>query len=209
MYCTRCGGLNSSAGTFCIQCGQPLHGTPHRSRYALANILKWVGIVLGVMGGLFIVLVVLAIIFGDSSDNQTNASDRMVSAPRPVADTLPTLTPTDVPTPIPVTAGMLSRDKDAKEVVWEKKYLDKYVLVSGSVWSIEDAGGKYDVKLDADFLTNVVCKVAKSRTSETEVLKLRKGNSVRVLGRVTNKGVIDIVVEDCSIDMNQRFGYSN
>ena len=64
---------------------------------------------------------------------------------------------------------------------------------------IEDAGDKYDVKLNADFLTNIVCKVSKSRAGEAEILQLQKGNSVRVLGTVTDRGVIDIVVEDCTI----------
>jgi hypothetical protein len=143
--------------------------------------------------GLFIVLIVLAAIFGDNGDDKVTGATSPATSPQPTA----TLRPT--PTPIPVTAERLSSDKDANEVAWEGKYLNKYVLISGDVFSIEDAGGIYDVKLDADFLTNIVCKVAKSRASEDEVLRLRKGDSVRVLGRVTDKGVIDIVVQDCVI----------
>ena len=164
------------------------------------------GIVFGCLFGLFVLLVILVGVFADTDGNQSPGSATQVppgpsltntGTPLPTVTALPTATPD--PTPVPVTAGQLSRDKNDNEVMWEKKFLNKYALISGEVWSIEDAGGNYDVKLNADFLTNVVCKMVKSSSSEDEVLRLRKGDSITVLGRVTDKGVFDIVVSDCSI----------
>ena len=164
------------------------------------------GIVFGCLFGLFVLLVILVGVFADTDGNQSPGAATQVPSdpsltdtgtPLPTVTALPTATPD--PTPVPVTAGQLSRDKTDNEVMWEKKYLDKYALISGEVWSIEEAGDTYDVKLNADFLTNVVCKMGKSSSSEDEVLRLRKGDSITVLGKVTDKGVFDIVVSDCSI----------
>ena len=164
------------------------------------------GIVFGCLLGLFVLLAILVGLFADEDGNQSPGSSEQVPSdpsltntgtPVPAVTALPTATPD--PTPVPVTADQLSRDKTDNEVMWERKYLNKYALISGEVWSIEDAGGNYDVKLDADFLTNVVCKMVKSSSSEDEVLRLRKGDSITVLGMVTDKGVIDIVVSDCSL----------
>ena len=212
MYCTSCGSLNSDRSRFCIQCGRPFPSSqvpqplkpPPRSRWF--GVLKWSGIVLGSLIGLLVLLGIVVDAFSEGDENQPPGSARQVPSdpsvtstetPTPTVPALPTAT--SVPTPVPVTAGQLSRDKTNNEVMWERKYLEKYALISGKVWSIEDAGEYYDVKLNAEFLTNVVCKIEKSPDSEHGVLRLRKGDNTAVLGKVTDKGVFDIVVDDCII----------
>ena len=108
-------------------------------------------------------------------------------------------TPTPRPTPVPVTATELNNLKTENEVAFESRFLDKEALISGSIWAVETAGDYYDVKLDAGILSNVVCKVARSADSEAAVAGLRQGRRISVVGRVTDDGVFDLVVEDCSI----------
>ena len=97
-----------------------------------------------------------------------------------------------------VTASALEREHEANEVYWEDKYVDKYVLITGSISSITDAGNQYDVKLHTDNLwVNVVCKV--HRTYKSSVLELATGETITIYGSVTNDGIIDIVVKDCTV----------
>lgn len=117
--------------------------------------------------------------------------------PTPTPAIVPT--PTPRPTPIPVTATELNNLKTENEVAFESRFLDKEALISGSISSVETAGNYYDVKLDAGILSNVVCKVARSAASESSVAGLRQGRRISVVGRVTDDGVFDLVVEDCSV----------
>ena len=114
---------------------------------------------------------------------------------------VPTQSPT--PTPVSVSADALQSEKELNEVAWTSKYNDNLALITGSISSITEAGNKYDVKLETDnFTVSIVCKV--DETNEPAVLSLQRGQTVTVLGRVTDDGIIDIVVEDCSIASSNR-----
>ena len=166
------------------------------------RILKWAGIVTGSLIGLLILLIVLVGVFGDSSDDQANtptttpASDPQAAItaaiPRPTATQQPT------PTPIVITAGALERQHEANEVYWEDMYVDKHVLITGTISSITEASSQYDVKLHTgNFWVNVVCKV--NRTYKSSILQLATGETITIYGLVTNDGIVDIVVKDCTV----------
>lgn len=173
------------------------------------RILKWTGIVIGSLVGLFILLIVLVAIFaGDDNDSRANTpAERPTSAPQaartpvtpgPTVTRRPTATPRPTPTPIRVTANALERQHEANEVSWESKYVNRYVLITGSISSITEAGNQYNVKLNTTSIwVTIVCKV--SRSNRSSVLDLRAGETVRVYGRVTDDGIVDIVVRDCTI----------
>ena len=109
-----------------------------------------------------------------------------------------TPTPIPAPTPISVSAEALQSEKELNEVAWKNKYNDNIALITGTIDSITEAGNKYDVKLETGIFTvDVVCKVDKA--DESTVLSLQQGQTVNVLGRVTDDGILDIVVKDCSI----------
>ena len=146
------------------------------------RILKWVGIVAGSLVGLIVLIVVLTSVLGG------NGGSDGASEP----------TPTPNPTPISVSAVALQSEQELNEAAWERKYNENFALITGSISSITEAGSKYDVKLETDnFTVDVVCKVDKA--DESVVFSLQQGQTVSVLGRVTDDGIIDIVVKDCSI----------
>ena len=120
---------------------------------------------------------------GDRSSSSNGASD-------PAA--------TLAPTPNSVSAEALQSEKQSNEVAWENKFNDNIALITGTIYSITEAGNKYDVKPEtANFTVAVVCKVDKA--DESIVLSLQQGQTVSALGRVTDDGILDIVVKDCSI----------
>ena len=97
-----------------------------------------------------------------------------------------------------VTANALERQHEANEVSWKSKYVDRYVLITGSISSITEAGSQYDVKLNTDNIwVNIVCKVDQSGRSS--ILELAKGETITVYGLVTDDGIVDIVVRNCAI----------
>ena len=103
--------------------------------------------------------------------------------------------PAGAPTPVIVTDERLNADKEKNEVGWNDTYLDKQAQISGDISAIADAGGYYDVKLRSENpFMDVVCKINKSETSEALVTRLSAGQSVTILGRVTDDGIIDIVI---------------
>jgi hypothetical protein len=104
------------------------------------RLLKWTGIIIGSLVGLFILLVVLIGVFGgDNNNGQANTSTAR-------ATSVPEATRRPTPTPNMVTANALERQHHANEVRWESKYVDRYVLITGSISSITEAGNQYDVK---------------------------------------------------------------
>lgn len=177
------------------------------------RILKWTGIVIGSLIGLFILLTILVAVFaGDDSGSRANApAKRATSVPAsantPVASSptvtrRPTATRRPTPIPIRVTANALERQHEANEVSWESKYVDRYVQITESISSITEAGNQYDVKLSTGNLwVNIVCKVDQS--NRATVLELAKGETITVYGLVTNDGIIDIVVRNCTIQPQQ------
>ena len=209
MYCSSCGSVNSDDGRFCIQCGLSLQSgrAPQRQRQPLISlsrrILKWVGIVFGCLLGLFVLLIILVAVFSDNGGNQSPGTARQIpSAPSLTTTATPTRHPTPAPRPTPtrivVTANALEREHEANEVSWESQYVDKYAFITGSISSIRDAGSEFDVDLNTDnSWVNIVCKVGQSNRSS--VLELATGETVTVYGLVTNDGIIDIVVKNCTV----------
>ncbi len=177
------------------------------------RILKWTGIIIGSLAGLFILLIVLVAVFaGDDNGSRANTpAERPTSipvaantpvAPGPTATRQPTATRRPTPTPIRVTANALERQHEANEVSWESKYVDRYLLITGSISSITETGNQYDVKLSTGNLwVNIVCKVDQSGRSS--ILELAKGETITIYGLVTNDGIIDIVVRNCTIRPQQ------
>ena len=171
------------------------------------RILKWTGIVIGSLVGLFILLIVLVAVFaGDDNGSRANTpTSRATSVPqaaRTPVTPVPTATRRPTPTPIRVTANALERQHEANEVSWKSKYVDRYVLITGSISSITEAGSQYDVKLNTDNIwVNIVCKVGQSGRSS--ILEIAKGETITVYGLVTNDGIIDIVVRNCTIRPRQ------
>ena len=147
------------------------------------------GIVFGCLLGLFVLVIILGTVCTASGGNQSPGTTRQLSpAPRP----------TPMPTPKVVTANALEREHKANKVSWASKYVDKYAFITGSISSISDAGSKYNVKLNTGNLwVNIVCKV--SHSNRSSVLELATGATVTVYGLVTNGGIVDIVVENCTV----------
>ncbi len=207
MYCSSCGGLNSDDGQFCIQCGLPLqvNQVPNRQSKPPVSrrrsILKWVGIAFGCLLGLFVLLIILGAVLPDGGDSQSSGTARQTSSASSSTITSkprPTDTPRPTPTPIAVTANALEREHEANEVFWEDKYVGKHAFITGSINSVTDAGSYYDVKLNTDNLwVSVVCKV--SQSSKSSVLELATGETTTVYGLVTDDGIIDIVVKNCTV----------
>ena len=110
----------------------------------------------------------------------------------------PTATAAPTPTLIAVTSGVLQMEHEANKVAWTNKYEDKFVLITGPISSITEAGNQYDVKLDTDDVwVDIVCKV--SRSDKETILGLQAGETAIVYGRVTDHGIVDIVVRDCVV----------
>ena len=126
-----------------------------------------------------------------------------MAGPEPTSKPEPTATPTPAPAPIPVpimvSAEELRLAYEANEVAAKAKYEGKTALVTGTVSSITEAGGGYDVKLDTGeviSITEVVCKVDASQLDS--VLALSEGQYIAIQGIVKGKGLFDIEVIDCS-----------
>ena len=153
-------------------------------------------------------VIVLGIAFGSGNEDQaadtdTNTESATSSTTGQTSvgeDTEDRPTTTSTPAPLSVTAEKLTADKDSNEVAWNKNYLDKQALISGEIKLVEDADGYFDVKLRSDNpFIDIVCKINKSDSSEAVVLDLAAGQNVTVLGRITDDGIIDLVIKDCSI----------
>ena len=118
------------------------------------------------------------------------------------------------PPPLSITAIELYSAKQGNAAHWNQNYVGQRALIAGEVTAIEKAGSKYDVKLVAEEkvtaitgtvnpFTNeymgadVVCKVNESEANT--VSQLQKGDQVTVLATISDSGIIDLVVQDCSV----------
>ena len=141
-------------------------------------------------GFAFLILVSLIFVACGSEPSPANG----VSGSGPV----PSPTPIPSPTPFSVSAEVLQNEKELNEVAWKNKYNDRIALIEGTIKSVTEAGNKYDIKLETgNFTVDVVCKVDKDY--ESAVVSLQQGQNVSVLGQVTDDGILDIVVKDCSL----------
>ena len=157
---------------------------------------------------LVVALVVIAIAVDDDSGVDSNISSSQASAPDEAmssqtqnSGSVDSLTASvESPTPIAVTARQLNEDYERNEVAADAKYVGNYVMLTGAIYSVTEAVGKYDVKLETDdfiSVTNIVCKVDKDE--EATILTLAAGDTVTVLGNVSGKSVFDINLRDCSL----------
>ena len=99
----------------------------------------------------------------------------------------------------------LNEDYERNEVAADAKYVGNYVMVTGVIYSVTEAVGKYDVKLETDdfiSVTNIVCKVDKDE--EATILALAAGDTVTVLGKVGGKSVFDINLRECTLVPTER-----
>ena len=175
-------------------------------------MLKKLGIGCAVVGAVLVVLivalVVIAIAVDDDSGVDSNISSSQASAPDEAmssqtqnSGSVDSLTASvESPTPIAVPARQLNEDYERNEVAADAKYVGNYVMVTGAIYSVTEAVGKYDVKLETDdfiSVTNIVCKVDKDE--EATILTLAAGDTVTVLGNVSGKSVFDINLRDCSL----------
>ena len=156
---------------------------------------------------LVVALVVIAIAVDDDSGADSDISPSQASAPeeatspqtRNSGSVASGLASVESLTPISVTARQLNEDYERNEVAADAKYVGNYVMVTGVIYSVTEAVGKYDVKLETDdfiSVTNIVCKVDKDE--EATILTLAAGDTVTVLGKVSGKSVFDINLRDCS-----------
>ena len=175
-------------------------------------MLKKLGIGCAVVGAVLVVLVVALVVIAiavdddsgvDStiSSSQASAPDEAMSSQTQNSGSVDSLTASvESPTPIAVTARQLNEDYERNEVAADAKYVGNYVMVTGAIYSVTEAVGKYDVKLETDdfiSVTNIVCKVDKDE--EATILTLAAGDTVTVLGNVSGKSVFDINLRDCSL----------
>ena len=73
-------------------------------------------------------------------------------------------------------------------------------LISGSISSVTEAGGGYDVKLETDEVFSVmeiVCEVDKSHVDS--VVALSEGQQVVIFGKIKGKGLFDVEVTECTV----------
>ena len=122
--------------------------------------------------------------------------------PVPTPAPTPTFTPVPTPTPIPleVTAEEIYREYHSNEVAAKAKYAGQTALISGSISSVTEAGGGYDVKLETDEVFSVmeiVCKVDKSHVDS--VVALSEGQQVVIFGKIKGKGLFDVEVTECTV----------
>ena len=116
----------------------------------------------------------------------------------PAAPPTPTPAPTPTPVPIQVSASKLYQEWGSNQVAAEAKYKDQWVLVTGKIASIAEAGSGYDVKLMTDdFWTRIVCKVDASQVDT--ILVLQEGQYIAIHGVLEGQGFADIVVQDCAV----------
>lgn len=103
-----------------------------------------------------------------------------------------------------VSAKQLVKAYKDNEIAADERYEDKVVRIKGKVESIDKGVfGGLSVTLDGGFLSfgNVVCEFGGSETDSLS--KLKKGESVTVVGRVTGRTLNsgqDVNVEDCRIE---------
>ena len=101
-----------------------------------------------------VALVVIAIAVDDDSGADSDISPSQASAPEeatsPQTQNSGSVAsgPVSVesPTPIAVTARQLNEDYERNEVAADAKYVGNYVMVTGVIYSVTEAVGKYDVK---------------------------------------------------------------
>ena len=156
------------------------------------------------MRGYFLIAIAALAILGCSSSPAATPTPAPTPTftPVPTPAPTPTFTPVPTPTPIPleVTAEEIYREYHSNEVAAKAKYAGQTALISGSISSVTEAGGGYDVKLETDEVFSVmeiVCKVDKSHVDS--VVALSEGQQVVIFGKIKGKGLFDVEVTECTV----------
>ena len=162
------------------------------------KVLQWSAVICGVAFVLLIVVVALDSGDDESESTGTAASSSSSSGSAPAATSVPGSVP---PTPVPapqVTAGQLIEVKEGNDIAFESKYVGQLYRVSGLVSTVERAGSFIDVKLQGrrNTFAEVVCKIS---GDWEQAAQIQVNTTVIVEGLVTDKGVIDLVMEDCAV----------
>ena len=110
-------------------------------------------------------------------------------------------TPTPTRAPLRISAVNLYSAKQ-NATAWEANYLNRWGIVSGEVSSVGPASDKYDVKLAAEkpariTSPDIVCKM--DRGYADAVSRLRRGQEITVLGHITGEGIVDLVIDYCTL----------
>ncbi len=196
-YCSNCGNSLGVGDNFCQRCGEGKSDMPKPASQAMQPkglCRRPLVIIAGIVGSTFLLLVVIGAIASIVEEPQSGTDSTAQTRPA----TTPSATSTPGPTPIIVTADSLQRQKEANNVFWDDRYLDKLVQISGTISSITEAGSYVDVKFSTDNpFVDVVCKVKSSHRAVFH--SLAEGKVVKVQGRVSDDGIIDIVVKHCEI----------
>lgn len=204
-FCNHCGGEVADGVKFCTHCGGTITATASTPPVVVVQTptqqsggmtcLKWAGIGCGGLLGLLILASLIVYLAFPRDDAEVVESPEVV-----VSEAEDGATPIPTPTPITVSAGELYQAYESNQVAATLKYEGKTALVDGAISSITEAGSKYDIKLvteEAFSFASVVCKVDRSHLNA--VLSLSEGQYITVKGRIKGQSIIDIVVENCSI----------
>ena len=209
-FCNHCGGEVADGVKVCTHCGASITATAGAAPVVVVQTppqksggmtcLKWAGIGCGGLLGLLILAAIVAFIALPGDSNESGESPSGGVAENAASETADGDPPTPTPIPIEVSAGELYQAYESNEVAAALKYEGKTAVVDGTISSIADAGSKYDIKLGTEetfSFVSIVCKVDKSQIDT--VLTLSEGQYVTVKGRIKGQSIIDIVVENCSI----------
>ena len=211
-FCNHCAGEVADGVKFCTHCGGAITATATASTPPVVVVqtptqqsggmtcLKWAGIGCGGLLGLLILASIIVYITFPRDGAVVVESPDVVVTENTVSETDDGATPIPTPTPIMVSAGELYSAYESNEVAAALKYDGKMALVDGAISSITEAGSKYDIKLVTEetfSFASIVCKVDRSQLNS--VLSLSEGQYITVKGRIKGLSIIDIVVENCSI----------
>ena len=212
----------TTPGEFCTYCGANLANTKKGGR----KFLKWTGIGCGGLFGLFVLLVILAVIFGEDVGSEEsvgqetalgNTSPSTVTPVETLAPTntlLPTFEPTFAPAPTPTNTPLptptplltlaitqLKQEYDANKIAADQVYEGKFIRVTGGqIYNIsrDIIGTPYlSLKADNSFdFWGLKCVVRE----EEELTKFVNGQHVTVQGVNDGMSLGIVVFNPCTVE---------
>ncbi len=142
--------------------------------------------ILKIIGGLFLVLIVLGII-GTAAGGKKTTSDTGNNQPAQEAK---------VQEPTIIKVQELADDFDSNQVAAESKWKGKLVQFTAEITNITQYGLSFSKIASKQFsMTQISCKV----TDKQQLLSLKNGQTVTVKGVVGGQTIGVIDVSDCSV----------